>query len=88
MKTVFLNHFFKDLDKISDHGIKSEVREIILSIEKSTKVTDIKSLKKLKGYKHAYRIKMRDYRIGVFIVKDTVEFARIAHRKEVYRIFP
>ena len=88
MKTVFLRLFYKDLDKLNDQGIKAQVKEIILSVESSSKATEIKSLKKLKGYKHAFRIKMGDYRIGVFIVNDTVEFARIAHRREVYRIFP
>ena len=88
MKTVFLRHFFKDLDNLNDKCIKAQVKDIILSVESSSKATEIKSLKKLKGYKHAFRIKMGDYRIGVFIENDTVEFARIAHRREVYRIFP
>ena len=88
MQTVFLRHFFKDLDNLNDKCIKAQVKDIILSVESSSKATEIKSLKKLKGYKHAFRIKMGDYRIGVFIENDTVEFARIAHRREVYRIFP
>lgn len=49
---------------------------------------DIKGFKKLKGYKNVYRIKVGDYRIGVFIENDVVEFACVVHRKDIYRIFP
>ena len=49
---------------------------------------DIKNFKKLKGYKNAYRIKIGDYRIGVFIENKIVEFARVVHRKDIYRVFP
>ena len=49
MKTVFLRLFYKDLDKLNDQGIKAQVKEIILSVESSSKATEIKSLKKLKG---------------------------------------
>ena len=46
MKTVFLRLFYKDLDKLNDQGIKAQVKEIILSVESSSKATEIKSLKK------------------------------------------
>jgi len=29
-----------------------------------------------------------DYRIGVFINKDTVQLARFVHRKDIYHLFP
>lgn len=45
-------------------------------------------LKKLVGYSDAYRILKGDGRIGVFVVDNTVEFARGAHRKDIYNIFP
>ena len=48
----------------------------------------IVNLKKLKGFKTAYRIRIGDYRIGVFIDGDIVEFARVVHRKDIYRLFP
>ena len=62
--------------------------DAIENVEAATRKTEIKNLKKLTGYKHAYRIKIRDYRIGVYIEKDVVEFARVNHRKDIYKIFP
>jgi len=46
------------------------------------------NLKKLKGFKTAYRIRVGDYRIGLFISNDTVEFARVVHQKDIYKVFP
>ena len=44
--------------------------------------------RKITGFKNAYRIKLADYRIGFFFEKGIIEFARIMHRKEIYKFFP
>ena len=88
MKTVFLAHFLKDLDKIKEKGMMVRVVEIIQQVETAESIGSIRNLKKLKGQGIAYRIKVGSYRIGVFIEDDTVEFARIIHRKDIYKKFP
>jgi len=45
-------------------------------------------VKKLKGYKSAFRIKTGNYRIGLIIENDEAIFVAILHRKEIYRNFP
>ncbi|MEI8202294.1 MAG: type II toxin-antitoxin system RelE/ParE family toxin [Bacteroidota bacterium] len=64
------------------------MKKYLLNAEKADGIKDIKGLKKLTGYKNTYRIKMGDYRIGVFIENGIIEFARIAHRKDIYKVFP
>ena len=49
---------------------------------------DIPNLKKLSGYKNVYRIRVGEYRIGLYVEEDTIVFARILPRKEIYRFFP
>ena len=88
MKTAFLKHFVKDLDKLKSLEIQNDVFETILNVENALKLSDIKKLKKLKEYKRSYRIRIGDYRIGVFIENDLVEFAAVSHRKDIYRQFP
>jgi mRNA interferase RelE/StbE len=89
MNIEFLKNFDKDLDKIIHiQGVKQLVYETITNVESAKTLKDIPHLKKLKGFKNAYRIRSGDYRIGIFIEGKTVEFARIAHRKDVYKIFP
>lgn len=88
MEVVFLAKFNKDLDRISDTQIKTKVIELIEEIDFSEKLSDLVNVKKLSGFKTAYRIKLGVYRIGFFFENDTIEFTRIVHRKDIYKIFP
>lgn len=88
MKTEFLKQFIRDTDKLSVQSVRNEVIKAIKNVEDSASPTEIKGLKKLSGYKHAFRIKIGDYRIGIFIEKNNVEFARVVHRKDIYKVFP
>jgi len=49
---------------------------------------DIGNLKKMKGHHSAYRIKIGDYRIGLFFENGSIIFAYFAHRKDIYNRFP
>ena len=44
----------------------------------------------MKGYKDKYKIRVGDYRIGLTIDKknQTTVCQRVAHRREIYKIFP
>ena len=88
MKIEFLKQFYKDLDKIKLQSTIDDITSSIINVEAAVSMRDIKNFKKLKGYKNAYRIKIGDYRIGVFIENKIVEFARVVHRKDIYRVFP
>jgi mRNA interferase RelE/StbE len=88
MKTEFLKQFYKDLNKITLQSTLNDILSSVKNVETATTLANIKNFKKLKGYKNAYRIKIGDYRIGVFVENDIVEFARIVHRKDIYRVFP
>ena len=52
---------------------------MISTIEISNHLNEISGIKKLKGHKSAYRIRIGDYRIGLFYEKNHVELARIVH---------
>jgi mRNA interferase RelE/StbE len=88
MKTRFLKQFIRDIDKLSLQSVNAEVINAIINVEESSSPAGIRGLKKLSGCKNAFRIKIGDYRIGIFIEKDIVEFARIVHRKDIYKVFP
>ena len=88
MKTEFTSRFYKDIDKITQATVKSDLSSVIQQVEEAKQLTEIKNIKKLKGHSTAYRIRMGDYRIGIFYEKNIVEFIRIAHRKDIYKVFP
>jgi len=88
MTTEFTKRFFKDLDKINKVSVKKDISNIIEQVENAASLSEINNIKKLKGYLFAYRIRSGDYRIGLFIENNIVEFAHVAHRKDIYKIFP
>jgi mRNA interferase RelE/StbE len=88
MKVEFLAKFVKDLDKLNVPHVKSSVVKTIELLESADNLSDIQHLKKLKGHKSAFRIKIGEYRIGIFVEGKTVEIARVVHRKDIYKVFP
>ncbi|PIQ49718.1 MAG: plasmid stabilization protein [Cytophagales bacterium CG12_big_fil_rev_8_21_14_0_65_40_12] len=88
MKIVYLKKFSKDLDKIANPKQLKIILDLIRLIENAENIQQIPSIKKLSGFTDAYRIRVGDFRIGVFLGDDTIEFARIAHRKDIYKLFP
>ena len=89
MKTEYLPSFIKDLKKLKKTAIYSEIKTLAFeTVPNSQDITEINNLKKMKGYKNAYRIRAGDYRIGLLIDQKTIIFSRVLHRKDVYRYFP
>ena len=88
MKIKFRERFEKDLKKISDQKILLQIKRVILDIETAEKLSQISNLKKIKGHKIAYRIKLGDYRIGIYVDAQIIEFTRVLHRKDIYKYFP
>jgi len=69
MVTEFSRRFFKDLDKLDQASVKKDISDIIEEVRKAPNLSEIKSIKKLKGHPTAYRIKSGDYRVGIFCRK-------------------
>ena len=88
MKVEFLARFNKDVEKLDNQKIKNNLISIISELESAQKLNEIKNLKKLKGYRNAYRIKIGDYRFGFYFEDNIILCARIAHRKDIYKLFP
>ncbi len=88
MKVEFLSKFNKDLQKLNVRNVKNSVLHTIIIVESANSLSEIPNIKKLTDHKSAYRIKIGDYRIGIFVGGNVVEFARVVHRKEIYKVFP
>lgn len=89
MQIEFLRKFEKDLEKIDSQDVADRVLDLIQIVENAQTLADIPNLKKLKGYANAFRVRIGDYRLGLFLANDdTVEFVRFLHRKDIYKVFP
>ncbi|MFB2972811.1 MULTISPECIES: type II toxin-antitoxin system RelE family toxin [Aerosakkonema] len=70
--------------------IQSRVEPIVFQELESENPFELGYLQKLKGYSDKYKIRVGVYRIGITVEEETNTLIceRIAHRKEIYRIFP
>jgi mRNA interferase RelE/StbE len=88
MEVKFSKPFEKDLRARTEKRIVLKVDEIITALNNAPSLSGIENIKKIKGHKDCYRIRIGDYRLGLFVSGKTVWLARLMHRREIYRHFP
>lgn len=89
MKIEFDRSFSKCLDKIINKNIKVKTIKLIEEIENAVTLSEIKNLKKIKGFNRYYRIKLNEFRVGFELKNDSViRLIIISHRKDIYKSFP
>ena len=80
--------FEKDVNKIKDKRLLNLIADCIENIQMANSINEISQLKKLQGVNSHYRIRIKDYRIGLIIENNEIELIRFLHRKDIYRYFP
>ena len=88
MQVVFLGRFSRDLDSIKDPGLKESLKQAILELESAPSLTSLTGIKKLKGHRHAFRMRVGSYRIGFYYENSVIELARFLDRRDIYKVFP
>lgn len=68
MQIEFLSKFSKDVDRIHQKAVKTNLTKLIHLFESESDLNSIPNLKKLTGHKSAYRVRLGDYRV-VFSMK-------------------
>ncbi len=80
--------FEKDIKKIKEKTTLKKVASVIRQARNANDLSEIRNLKKLSTSGNEYRIRIGNYRIGIVISGESVEFIRCLHRKDIYRYFP
>lgn len=90
MKVVFTIEFEKDYKSLKnkDKTLALQIEKIVFTTRNANHVRDIPNIKKLKGYKEFFRIRVGKFRIGIKIINDTVYFAVFEKRDKIYKRFP
>ena len=88
MQVEFLSSFDKDLEKINLKSVRLQIARFIEQVESAENLLHFPNLKKLKGHKSAWRLRVGDYRVGFFLEGQKVQFAHAVHRKDIYKVFP
>ncbi len=80
--------FLKDLDKIKDKTLLSNLKKVISNLNEINSIPEIPNVKKLSAKNNYYRIRIGDYRIGMSISNKEISLIRFLHRKDIYKYFP
>lgn len=88
MEVKFAKPFEKDLKAISEKQVILKVDEIIRELQNVSSLQGLSGIKKLKGHKDCYRIRIGNYRLGLMLDGRTIWLARLMLRKDIYKYFP
>ena len=99
MRAVIRKSFERDVTKFirkeksrnAARRIEQTIDELTSSIESASPGQSIfqsSNVKKLGKGPEYYRVRIGDYRIGLKVAGDAVEFVRLLHRRDFYKHFP
>jgi mRNA interferase RelE/StbE len=89
MNVEFDKSFEKSIDRLRDKSLIPKIQRTIRLLESKKNLSEITNSKKLAGYKTYYRIRIGDYRLGFEKISETtIRLIIIAHRKDIYNLFP
>ncbi|MFA6145532.1 MAG: type II toxin-antitoxin system RelE/ParE family toxin [Sulfurimonas sp.] len=88
MKVEFEKSFLKDIQKLNDKNTAIKLKAKLLEFEEQADLATMQNIKKLKGHKSYYRLKIGDYRLGFSYEEGKLNIIRFLHRKDIYKLFP
>ncbi|MDI7261444.1 MAG: type II toxin-antitoxin system RelE/ParE family toxin [Deltaproteobacteria bacterium] len=88
-KVEYTKRFLKELYELPKE-IRSQTEGIVFGELQTANPFSLGYLERMTGYPGKYKIRIGSYRIGITIDKQKglIICQRIAHRKDIYRIFP
>ena len=85
MQAEFRRIFFRDLYAIKDRKLRQRIEAVIAEVEAANSLAELRNIKAIEGHPNYYRLRIGDYRVGIYVEDNIVAFVRVLHRKEMYR---
>ena len=88
-KVEYTKRFLKELSKLP-REVQARAEKIVFEELLSTNPFNLGYLEHMKGYANKYKVRIGKYRIGITLDKSNklIICLRVAHRKDIYKIFP
>jgi mRNA interferase RelE/StbE len=85
----YKKRFLKELSKLPE-DVQGPAEKTVFEDLLCENPFDLGYLEQMKGYPGKYKIRIGQYRIGITVDKQNkiIVCNRIAHRKDIYRVFP
>ena len=88
MELRFHNQFNRDLRRLSNPSLAAQVEQVIEDLKAASTIRDVRGVSRMTGAGEYYRIRIREYRLGITMDGETVILRRFLPRGEIYRYFP
>jgi mRNA interferase RelE/StbE len=88
MITAFKKSFLKSVQSVRDKKLRELIVQCINEAETASAIQSVSNIKRLKGHREYYRIRLGNYRIGLKVESDVVLFVVFENRKDIYKNFP
>jgi mRNA interferase RelE/StbE len=88
VKVGFRDSFARDLKGVKDKALLKRVKDIIEAAEQAEALSELPTLKKLKGGGDYFRLRVGNYRVGLALEGGTLVFVHFLNRKDIYKYFP
>ncbi|MEO0058752.1 MAG: hypothetical protein RLZZ312_399 [Bacteroidota bacterium] len=88
MEVVIMNSYLRSIKKTRNVDLLSELKataDIIVEAKNLTEILDVKKMSRADGF---YRIKIGQFRLGIFVDNSTLQLIVFANRKDIYKKFP
>ncbi len=88
-KIEYTKRFLKELSELPKE-IRVRAEDIVFGELLTANPFSLGYIERMTGYPNKYKIRIGNYRIGITIDKqnESIICQRIAHRKDIYRVFP
>ena len=88
-KVEYKKRFLKELSKLPK-DVQTQAEKVVFDDLICENPFDLGYLEQMRGFPGKYMVRIGQYRIGVTIDKQKKEIvcSRIAHRKDIYSLFP
>ena len=88
MKVEYRSSFIKDIKKLKSKSVSNLIQAVIENCESAQSIAEIKHCESLQSRGKFFKIKVGQYRFGVYINAGTVEFLKFGTRQNSYDDFP
>ena len=88
MEIRYHNQFNRDLRRLGNPSLAAQVEQVIEELKVASTIRDLRGVRRMTSAGEHYRIRIREYRLGLTMDGETAVLRRFLPRGEIYRYFP
>ena len=88
MEIRYHRQFSRDLRRLRNPSLAAQVEQVIEELKAASNIGDMRGVSRMTSAGEHYRIRIREYRLGITVDGETAILRRFLPRGEIYRYFP